>query len=790
MSEPNRQDKAPPPSDTLEALERQAAASGFVKKPLAMKKGGAALGAWFLGPKGENGELFKRLVEQIVSAHLMDRERDSERDPAWITSDRKSTDAYKEAVELLEEQLAVLLEDLGKSVPFFSYRYQGHMLWDVTMPSVLGYLAALLYNQNNVAAEASPVTTQLEMAVGDDLCEMLGYYVPTREFEEDEGRKEWRPAADKVAAWGHITCDGSVANSEAVWCARNLKYYPLGIAAALSRVPALEPAIGLDVGLPNGSRRALVELSEWELLNLEADEVLALPRRLSDEYDLTDVDVDGTLVRYTVQELGLSAFRRRFAPRSHDPVILAPATAHYSWPKAAAMMGLGRSALQAVPVDLNGRMDLGHLRRTLDRCLRDRRPVVMVVAVMGSTQESAVDPLAGILELRERYRAKGLEFWLHADAAWGGYFASMLRPGSGFVKMIPAKQLADADDEEARELMDLAGWPDEKERFFRPTIAMNEYVHAQFEVLGQTDSITVDPHKAGYIPYPAGGLCYRNSAMRHLVAFTAPVVYKGKTDPTVGLYGIEGSKPGAAAAATYLSHRVIRTNQDGYGRILSRCMWGSKRFYATLVTMAQEDDPFVVVPFQRLPVERSEKRWTRRDLKAELDRIREDLVHQTDSQLMTYLGQEGQEGKERRRWFRNLGSDQIIVSYSFNFKRDGKLNARVDLANRLNKALFERLSRLRPTNDPFPGLFVTSSAFDPATYGRETVGLYKRRLGLDDDGKTPVDFLISTNMDPWLTDTETGNIIPTLIGELREVVLAEVQSLLGELDQQEVDQRS
>ena len=47
------------------------------------------------------------------------------------------------------------------------------MLWDVTVPAVLGYLAATLYNQNNVAAEASPVTTLLEMEVGRDLCAML-----------------------------------------------------------------------------------------------------------------------------------------------------------------------------------------------------------------------------------------------------------------------------------------------------------------------------------------------------------------------------------------------------------------------------------------------------------------------------------------------------------------------------------------------------------------------------------------------------------------------------------------
>jgi hypothetical protein len=306
---------------------------------------------------------------------------------------------------------------------------------------------------------------------------------------------------------------------------------------------------------------------------------------------------------------------------------------------------------------------------------------------------------------------------------------------------------------------------------------MSEYVNAQYEVLGKADSITVDPHKAGYIPYPAGGLCYRNSAMRHLVAFTAPVVYKGELDPTVGLYGIEGSKPGAAAAATYLSHRVIRTDKSGYGRILGRCLWNNKRFYTSLVTMANEEDPFVIIPFQRLPVQREKPDWSDEDVNKELRHIEENIVGKTDDQLIDYL-RNGDD--ELRRWFRNLGSDQVIVSYAFNFKRDRVLNSDVETLNQLNSAIFGRLSILEPDPDRRdPPLFVTSSSYDPASYGTKTVDLFKRRLGIHDDTGEPVNVLISTTMDPWLTDTAQGNIIPKLIGELREVVLEEVERVIN-----------
>lgn len=44
----------------------------------------------------------------------------------------------------------------------------------------------------------------------------------------------------------------------------------------------------------------------------------------------------------------------------------------------------------------------------------------MVVAIIGSTEEGSVDPLAGIFKLRDESQAKGLSFLVHADGAWGG----------------------------------------------------------------------------------------------------------------------------------------------------------------------------------------------------------------------------------------------------------------------------------------------------------------------------------------------------------------------------------
>ena len=39
---------------------------------------------------------------------------------------------------------------------------------------------------------------------------------------------------DNIVSWGHITCGGTVANIEAMWAARNLKFHPLAVKKALA----------------------------------------------------------------------------------------------------------------------------------------------------------------------------------------------------------------------------------------------------------------------------------------------------------------------------------------------------------------------------------------------------------------------------------------------------------------------------------------------------------------------------------------------------------------------------
>lgn len=686
--------------------------------------GTTSLEAWFLGTKAENVDEFERLIVEAIRDQAFWRRNFHPADPTLITEAVKRRPDYVNALDTLKDSYHALLAFLKKSVPFFSMRYQGHMNWDTTMPAVLGYFAAMLYNPNNVAFEGSTATTLLEIEVGDDLCRMLGYTIPDRAAL----------ARGAIQPWGHITSGGTVANIEALWSARNLKLYPIAMQAALRSEPSLSAARTIEVPSPRGGSSPLVDLDIWSLFNLKGDDILALPARLTAEHGITAEAITAALSSYSPQSLGMHEFFRRFAGTLDAmPLILVPATKHYSFPKGAAILGIGAANVVNVPLDEDARMSIPELRKILERCLVERRPVYTVVAVLGSTEESAVDPLEDILALREQMRAAGLEFTVHVDAAWGGYHVCLLR-----------------EDDVRRARSDDGGRPSAEVGFSR-------YVARHYRALGQADSITVDPHKSGYIPYPAGALCYRSSAMRDLVTFKAPYIIHAEDEPAVGIYGLEGSKPGAAVAAVYLSHKVIRPTRSGYGKIHGKALFNCKRTYARLLCMARPEDRFVVVPVPRLPAEISGS-----NVEAEIRFIRERIDARRNDEILS--------DEQTMALLSELGPDLNILTYAFNFKYpDGRLNTSLAQANRLNKTIFEALS-LKPGEDiAGHDLIVSTTDFEEAHYGTAFVESYKRRLGIVGPGSS-ITVLRSTVMNPWLTEGEDDSFLDMLEEEFRQAI--------------------
>ena len=50
--------------------------------------------------------------------------------------------------------------------------------------------------------------------------------------------------------------------------------------------------------------------------------------------------------------------------------------------------------------------DCLELQILLESCLKNKIPVLCVVAIIGTTEESAVDPIVDILEIRDRFKRK------------------------------------------------------------------------------------------------------------------------------------------------------------------------------------------------------------------------------------------------------------------------------------------------------------------------------------------------------------------------------------------------
>ena len=258
------------------------------------------------------------------------------------------------------------------------------------------------------------------------------------------------------------------------------------------------------------------------------------------------------------------------------------------------------------------------------------------------------------------------------------------------------------------------------------------------------------------------------------MAITAPVVFHDESVPTVGVYGLEGSKPGAAAAGVWLNHRTIPPRSDGYGRLLGRCLFNAKRFAAAVTALARPEDDFIVVPFQRLPAEQDG--GTPAEVEAQRQLVAEKIAGYSNETLLEHL-----RDNDLKLLFRRIGPDLTVFAYAFNLTVDGAPNRDLALMNALNDAVFHRLSIEVHALDgqvPTQPMIITASSFDPDAYGQDFVDTFARRAGVAAKEGEAVRFLISTTQNPFLTETETGNFIPELMDVLRRTVAEARQEVL------------
>ncbi|WP_326574091.1 pyridoxal-dependent decarboxylase [Streptomyces sp. NBC_00481] len=115
------------------------------------------------------------------------------------------------------------------------------------------------------------------------------------------------------------------------------------------------------------------------------------------------------------ERLGVDVSREGMA--ALGPVDVLSGSPHSSIAKALSVLGIGRDRLRTVPLLPGGReaVDVDALAAALDAL--DGRPAI-VVANAGTVNTVDFDDLRAIAALKERY-----DFWLHVDAAFGGFAA-------------------------------------------------------------------------------------------------------------------------------------------------------------------------------------------------------------------------------------------------------------------------------------------------------------------------------------------------------------------------------
>ncbi|GAA0537167.1 tyrosine decarboxylase MfnA [Halorubrum ejinorense] len=162
-----------------------------------------------------------------------------------------------------------------------------------------------------------------------------------------------------------------------------------------------------------------------------------------------------------------------------DVNVVVPESAHFSFTKAAEVLGV---ELRTVPVDDAYRADTAAVAAAVDDA------TALVVGVAGSTEYGRVDPIPELAAIADEAGAR-----LHVDAAWGGF-------------VLPFTD------------------------------------HAWSFGDAAVDTLTVDPHKFGQAPVPAGGLLARDDAALDALAVDTPYL-ESRSQAT-----LTGTRSGAGVA--------------------------------------------------------------------------------------------------------------------------------------------------------------------------------------------------------------------------------------------------
>lgn len=207
---------------------------------------------------------------------------------------------------------------------------------------------------------------------------------------------------------------------------------------------------------------------------------------------------------------------------------------HYSFGKAADLLGIGRDAIIAIPTDQDNRIDIDQLLATCERLKQQRIRILSLVGIAGTTETGNVDPLDRLADIAEQ---QGCHF--HVDAAWGG-----------------------------------------------PTLFSQTH-KSLLKGIERADSVTIDAHKQLYVPMGAGMVLFKNPCSLTSIEHHAEyILRKGSKD--LGSHTLEGSRPGTAMLV-HSAFNII--GRKGYELLIDKGIVIAKAF----ADMIEADADFELV---------------------------------------------------------------------------------------------------------------------------------------------------------------------------------------------------
>jgi glutamate/tyrosine decarboxylase-like PLP-dependent enzyme len=91
---------------------------------------------------------------------------------------------------------------------------------------------------------------------------------------------------------------------------------------------------------------------------------------------------------------------------------------------------------------------------------------------------------------------------------------------------------------------------------------------APFAAIADCDSVVIDPHKHGLQPYGCGAVLFRDSGVARHYLHESPYTYFTSDELHLGEISLECSRAGAAAAALWLTLRLLPLTPGGLGAAL------------------------------------------------------------------------------------------------------------------------------------------------------------------------------------------------------------------------------